>query len=377
MDIQLILKKIRKQKLSPEEKETFDRWYAESAAHRVFYQNIVQGTRAKESEIEVEEAWIALTNKLKRKPQKKKWYYVAAAAAVILVFVNLILYKSAKENSIVDVPVVIEAGTDKATLTLEDGSVVNLQKNDLFHYKHIKVKEDELLYDKENPENPELKYNILSIPRGGQYRVTLADGTRVWLNSDTRLRYPVAFRADEPRRVELVYGEAFFEVSPSGQNHGNNFEVISAEQTIEVTGTAFNVANYREDQNIETTLVEGKVALSSSAHTQKVALQPGHQVVYSKEKADWQIKKVDTDDVAAWKNGYFKFKEKSLEDIMKAISRWYDVEVQFEDNNLKGMQFNGVFNKNQKLEDILDILKMDGILNYTLRERKVLITGTE
>lgn len=377
MDIKIILKEINGEVLSPKEKEEFENWYGTSAEHRSFYDHLKQGEGLKESDIDTKEAWKRLAVNLeKRIIPRKKWPYWAAASIVLLLLVGSLFFKNHEEAVVEVAPVVIEAGTDKAVLTLEDGSEVTLKKDDILALGNVEVKEDRLRYQASSePGQQELKYNVLSVPKGGQYKVVLADGTQVWLNSDTKLKYPVAFRSGEPRRVELLYGEAFFEVTPSDRHNGDRFQVKSEVQLIEVLGTSFNIAHYKEEEAIETTLVEGEVALSNTLNSSKKTIKPGNQAVFTKQQESWEIHEVDTDLVVAWKSGYFKFKEKTLEEIMKAISRWYDVEVRFVDEQLRTVKFNGVFKKDQKLEDILDILRIDGSLDYTVKDRELLLSN--
>ncbi len=374
MDFTCILKKIRGEQLSPQEQEQFERWYGESETHRDFFHKVQRNLLAEAEQPDVDQAWLALEQKLNtRSKSSQKWYYVAAAVVVIAFLTVTTFIDQSTPTPVADLGVVIPAGTDKATLTLSDGSLVLLQEDYSFQNDHLATQGDELVY-RPSLADVEVRYNELTVPRGGQYKVKLADGTQVWLNSESKLRYPVAFKEDRLRTVELVYGEAFFAVSPSAENGGNNFQVKTTDQVIEVMGTQFNVENYQGEQNIETTLVEGSIQLKNLVNQQELLLEPGHQVVYSKRKAQWQTKTVDTERVMAWKEGYFKFKDKPLQEIMQTISRWYDVEVRFQDGALAQVRFNGVFKKDQALQSILNILKESGTLDYHMEERELVIS---
>lgn len=267
----------------------------------------------------------------------------------------------------------IEPGTDKATLTLETGEVVALGKGESFQTQNAISNGEEITYNN-NPSH-ELVYNYLTIPRGGQFQLTLSDGTRVWLNSETQLKYPVSFTDGESRQVELVYGEAYFDVSPSTEHHGAKFKVQIGLQEVEVLGTEFNIKAYQDEDVIYTTLVEGKVAseIAGNSH-KKMILKPNEQLIVNKQTKDQIIKDVDVYSETAWRKGLFGFKDKTLKEIMKVLSRWYDVDVVFVDKNLEKLEFKGVLSKNQHIEDILKLIKKtDFIHNYDIEDHQIII----
>ncbi len=376
MDFKTLLKRIKTQPLSAEEKEAFESWYAASERHREFYANVKEEVLRESENVDVNKAWGELREKMDSQPKKglHRYYYIAAASLVIFLLSNFFFHDQKKSAPTDFAPVVTEAGTDKAILQLSDGALIDLGKNASYHNEDVKTTGEELVYDKgDKASKEEVRYNELTVPKGGQYKVTLADGTRVWLNSDTKLKYPVKFRDDRVREVELLYGEAYFEVTSSADNHDNNFWVFSKNQRIEVLGTKFNISNYRGDEDIKTTLVEGKVFLSLKDGERGIILEPGFQAHYVKELDDWRTQKVNTDFVVAWKDGYFKFRDTPLEDIMKTIARWYDVEVRFDNDTLKTARFNGVFRKDQKMEDILDIMKENTSINYIVKGQELFI----
>ncbi len=279
---------------------------------------------------------------------------------------------------------IIEPGKDKAILTLEDGTNVALEKGKTYATENIKSNGEELVYDSEKKENNNHKltdeasnkpiaYNYLTIPRGGQFYLVLTDGTKVWLNSDTKLKYPVSFTAGTSREVELVYGEAYFEVSPSTLHNGDSFVVISKMQQIEVLGTEFNVKAYKDETISYTTLVEGKVALL--VDNSKEFLVPNQQAkvaINTKEIID--ILNVDVDDEISWKEGVFSFKHKTLKEIMKVLERWYDVEINFSNSNIEEVKFVGVLSKKQPLDDILTIIKnTNTISDYEINNKIIML----
>ncbi|MDO9182513.1 MAG: FecR family protein [Bacteriovorax sp.] len=323
------------------------------------------------------EAILGKSNKEKLKAGipffKESWFkYVAAASIVLLFSVSyLVMNKDTQENRAVILEPVIEKGTDKATLTLEDGSTVILEKGSTYQAKNANSNGEQIIYQP-TTDNRQLTTNTLTIPRGGQFFAMLSDGTKVWLNSESQLKYPVTFINGKTRQVELVYGEAYFEVSPSTEHKGSTFKVLTQAQEIEVLGTEFNIKAYKDEPNIYTTLVEGKVSLSTASMKQLLA--PNQQSNFDLASKRVTIYTVDVYSEISWKNGLFSFKSMPLEDIMKVLSRWYDVEVVFADPNVEKVKFNGVLSKNQHLEEILTTIQNTNFINaYEIKNKKITI----
>ncbi|GAA4888072.1 DUF4974 domain-containing protein [Flaviramulus aquimarinus] len=313
----------------------------------------------------------SLVFQLKRQPIYK---YVVAASVILFLTITFFWKKTNKlepnEPTIVNVNI-IEPGTDKATLTLEDGSQVVLEKGAFFKTQNANSNGEEIIYEA-NTQKTKSAYNFLTIPRGGQFYVKLSDGTQVWLNSDSQLKYPTYFIEGELRQVELVYGEAYFDVSPSSEHNGAKFKVVNRSQEVEVLGTEFNIKAYKDEVNIYTTLVEGKVSIGYN--NKKQYLNPSQQSNLNIEENQISVASVNVYNEISWKEGVFSFRKKSLEDIMKVLSRWYDIDVSFENPELKKAGFNGVLGKDQSIEDILEIIKSFGVIKeYELKNRKVVV----
>lgn len=308
---------------------------------------------------------------------RQRILYGAAASLVIGLLATGFFLNSNKPtlpevNTSLVVNAPIEVGTDKATLTLEDGTVVALQKGKKYQTKILQSNGEEIVYKTGNRIASKTAYNFLTIPRGGQFHIVLSDGTKVWLNSETQLKYPVAFTDGVTRQIELVYGEAYFEVSPSAKHKGAKFKVLNQSQEVEVIGTEFNIKAYRDETNVYTTLVEGKVAVNSQEKNQ--ILKPSEQSNLNLLNNSVAVKKVDAYNEISWKDGVFSFRKKPLGEIMKVLSRWYDIDVQFENVELKKVGFNGVLGKEQKFEDILKrIKKFKVIKDYEIKNKKVIL----
>lgn len=289
-----------------------------------------------------------------------KAFKYAATAAIIFgmgFFLRDSIFKSSTETTpiIVNTTNAIEPGTDKATLTLEDGSTVTLEKGESFQMQNVNSNGEEIVYRKDKQKTAELVYNYLTIPRGGQFYLVLSDGTKVWLNSESQLKYPVNFVEGEKRQVELVYGEAYFDVTPSSENNGAKFIVLNKSQEVEVLGTEFNIKAYKDEANIFTTLVEGKVAVKYEAGRQN--LVPNQQLTYDTQAKITSIKNVDVYNETSWKDGVFSFERKPLKDIMKVLSRWYDVDIIFDSQSLEEVKFFGNLEKDQNIQEILETIK--------------------
>ena len=303
--------------------------------------------------------------------KKSLFKYAVASSVVLLISLTYILNRD--NASITVSPIIVNnnivPGTDKATLTLEDGSVVALEEGKTFQTQNVSSNGEEIVYENRKRNSKEIEYNYLTIPRGGQYQITLADGTEVWLNSESQLKYPVSFMDGETRQVELVYGEAYFDVSPSTEHKGSKFKVFNQSQEIEVIGTEFNIKAYKDESNVYTTLVEGRVVVDNGVLKQN--LMPNQQSNLNIVNNDIKVTLVDVQSEISWKNGVFSFDGKSLEEIMKVITRWYDVEVIFENKDFESIEFKGSLNKDQSIERILSIMKSSRINSYEIKNKTI------
>jgi ferric-dicitrate binding protein FerR (iron transport regulator) len=321
----------------------------------------------------------SMVYKLKSQPIFK---YTAAAILVIALASTYLLKDTLFNNHIENTtPVIvnnqIEPGIDKATLTLEDGTQVALEKGTSYQTQNANSNGEEIIYN--NSTSQELVYNYLTIPRGGQFQMTLSDGTKVWLNSETQLKYPVSFTDGESRQVELVYGEAYFEVSHSTEHKGSNFKVWNSNQEVEVLGTKFNIKAYKDETAIYTTLVEGKVSVTFEPTTNNQQpttriLAPSQQSVVDINNKNIEVANINARNEVAWVNGEFILQRKNLKEIMKVLSRWYDMEVTFANKELEDVRFVGVLGKDQNIVDILNTIKSFGVINdYEINNKKVIL----
>ncbi|WNH09481.1 FecR family protein [Thalassobellus suaedae] len=377
MEFKLILKKLNNS-ISPKEELVFKAWYQEKKEHRQFFNNVKANYNKNIEIVDIEEAWQKIVDRIdKTKPHKTYWKFAVASVIVGLLGTGYFLKDNILGDSIEKKSVIINEnsilpGIDKAILTLEDGSQIALEKGASFQNNNVNSNGEQLVYSSKEKVSKEIVYNYLTIPRGGEFYIVLSDGTQVWLNSESQLKYPVSFKEGDTRKVELVYGEAYFDVSPSSKHQGTKFKVYNRSQEIEVIGTEFNVKAYKDETNIYTTLVEGKVLVKSP--TQNQVLKPKQQANLNLQDKSMSVATVNVYNEVSWKEGVFSFKGKPLKEIMKIVSRWYDIDVVFENKELENITFKGVLGKNQELEEILMTIKTLSILeDFEINNKTIIL----
>jgi ferric-dicitrate binding protein FerR (iron transport regulator) len=260
-------------------------------------------------------------------------------------------------------------GSDKATLTLADGSTILLDeaRNGTIaqqgNSKIIKLG-GRLSYDPSNKTSKEIVYNTISTPKGGQYQLELPDGSQVWLNATSSIHFPTSFMGTE-RRIEIT-GEAYFEIA---KDPNMPFIVTVNNAEVQVLGTHFNVNAYDDEDNIKTTLLEGSVKFVNDANIN--ILKPGQQAQLTKEGITKVVSNVDVDEVVAWKNGMFDFENAGIETVMRQLSRWYDVEIEYkgETDDL----FIAELRRNIKLSDALKALELTGKVKFDIQGKKIIV----
>lgn len=300
-------------------------------------------------------------------------YWRWSAAAVLLISLSLLLLLVKKEPLKTEVAIAspILPGTNTAILTLADKSTIALDQiaNSVTlsgNTRITKLKNGEVSYQS-NTASATTKptENTITIPKGGQYHITLQDGTRVWLNAGSSLTFPTFFAGTE-RRVRLT-GEAYFEVA---KNIKMPFKVTAKDAEIEVLGTHFNITAYEDESSTKTTLIEGAVRLSNSKN--KVVLKPDQQGLIVQNSDRIAVKPVHGSDAAAWKSGLFIFRDDQITDIMKQISRWYNVDVEYR-GNMTNKTFGGVYSKNKNLTELLKGLELTGLIHFKVEGRRIIV----
>ncbi|HEY6504480.1 MAG TPA: FecR domain-containing protein [Chitinophagaceae bacterium] len=268
----------------------------------------------------------------------------------------------------------IGPGGNKAILTLADGSTVDLTTavNDTIakqgNTSIVRVTDGQLTYKSFNEKPTNALYNSIATPRGGQYQLTLSDGSRVWLNAASSLHFPVVFTGTE--RLVEVTGEAYFEVA---KNASMPFKVKIADKAeVEVLGTHFNINAYSDEPTINTTLLEGKVKVTGLIRRDSRIISPGEQ---AQLKSDGEIitdKLANAEQFIAWKNGTFNFDSADLEMVLRQLARWYDVDIVFE-GPIPGKKFSGEMQRNLSISQVFKLLEKNGV--YCRMEGKKLIVA--
>ena len=308
---------------------------------------------------------------------------IIAAAILIVISIGTFFYRnyideSNTKHAISGVKNDISPGGNIAFLTLADGRKISLtdaKNGQLAEQSGIKINktaDGQLEYTISNSDNSSqsISYNTIETPAGGQYQINLPDGSKVWLNSASSLRYPVRFIGKE-RRVEIS-GEAYFEVA---HNSRMPFKVANASQTVEVLGTHFNIMAYPDETSTKTTLLQGSVKIIKENKSKIIS--PGQQTRVKDGNID--VVDVDVNEATAWKDGYFMFKSEDIQSIMRQISRWYNLEVTYQ-GNFPEKVFGGKISRSRNVSEVLEILESTGSIHFKIipgdsfgRERRIIV----
>lgn len=306
------------------------------------------------------------------------WAKIAVAAVLIMAIgiywwsgireTNKMAMKNIPSTLIADLP----PGGNKAILTLGDGSNIILDSagnGNLASQGNTSITKSgkgELVYKSNNKATEAIVYNTVTTPKGGQYHIVLPDGSKVWLNAASSLRFPTAFIGKE-RRVEIT-GEVYFEVA---HNAKMPFIVKANDTEVAVLGTHFNVMAYADEKVMKTTLLEGSVKVSRSGKSAMLA--PGQQARLTNSSENIRVlDDVDTDKEMAWKTGYFQFEDENLESIMRQVSRWYDVDIAYE-GSASREHFTGRLPRNANVSKVLKILSLSGV-KFRIEGKSIIVT---
>lgn len=307
----------------------------------------------------------------------RTWY--AAAATIILILSSGLYFNNLRKKA----PVLTKTetprfkndvlpGDNRAVLTLDDGSQINLddaQNGVLASEDNTDIRKTgsgQLEYSAGDKLIQTVKYNTLSTPMGGQYQLSLPDGSKVWLNSGSSIRFPTAFIGKE--RVIELKGEAYFDIK---ENRKIPFIVrTNNSMDIKVLGTQFNVMAYDDEKSINTTLLEGSVQILKESGT--AFLEPGQAAILNKGTGKIKVAEADIDEAVAWKNGYFIFSNENIESIMRKVSRWYNIEVDYQ-GNLSNKDFVGTISRDKNISELLKMLELTGAIHFKVDGRRVTV----
>lgn len=350
----------------------FDEWVKERENNKVFADKLLDPNRYEENrralrKFQAKEVWNKIDARL-GEPTKKipLWKNVVRYAAVVLVLLSVGVYFWLDRSGVKEItPVMyqISAGTTGARLILGDGSTVDIIKDRTIELEEadgttIVTDSAGIDYSAITAKDTAEIRNIVQTLTGMEYTLTLSDGTKVFLNAETKLKFPTIFKGDQ--RVVELEGEAYFEVR---KDEAHPFIVKTVSMNVRVLGTSFNVRSYVNEHDVTATLVEGKVAVSDG-EVEKM-LVPGEQAVYIKETGKMEVKEVDVSLYTAWHSGKFIFRNETLEDMMIYLSRWYGFKYRFIDDQAKRVQLGARLDRYDNMNPIVEMLRKTGLVNVT------------
>lgn len=354
--------------LGPEEKSKLETWYINQATN----------SKTELSEEKEDEILQLLRTELPLKYPKASrtwWPRIAVAASIILCLGTAwYFYQRTDANPAVSYAKNnILPGGNRAYLTLADGKrivLTNAKNGTLAQQPGVnitKTSDGKVIYRITDLE-PEIKglknYNTIETPVGGQYQIVLPDGTKVWLNAASSLKFPSTFARLVNRKVELR-GEAYFEVA---KNKQQPFIVKTVEQEVEVLGTHFNINTYKDEQGVKTTLLEGSIKIHNDVESK--ILKPGEQSTLTNQR--FMVNTIDVEEAVAWKRGYFYFNNENIESIMRKLSRWYNVEVQYE-GRIPDEGFYGTVSQTKNISQVLSILEKTKGIHFRIEGRRITV----
>ena len=380
--IALLIVKERLTGLSKAETEELNQWKSENQNHQNLYERlknqnpagVIQNYKNIDIERGLQTYRRRYTSKSRRMPVR--WMTVAAIGLILIGVGTLLFFRSPSTPPLADH---LQPGSSKALLILADGSVKELEqirKTDTIHVEGVSVLNsgNEIQYtstqnNSDTLPNEITTYNTLKIPTGGEYTLVLADGTKIWLNSQTTLRYPVKFTGNE--RTVYLEGEAYFEVSHDATRPF--FVRMANEVNVEVLGTSFNVRSYKDEQEIETVLEQGSVKMWRDKD--HITLVPGVKAAYNKNNGKFTTQHINTELYTAWHKGLYVFEEETIENILNKLSRWYDIQVFFTDTAVRDMIFSGSIHKYDTIQQLLNAIEATGGIHFRINGSAITVSS--
>ena len=371
--------------LSGQENDLFEQWLEKSERNRKFFKRIQNGrdflVRNEQYEsVNVKHGWNEFSKAINIQRKRARLHSCLKYAAVILFPVIIVVALHYYVNHQIEIKnrtiqlASIKPGTRNAILILNNGQKVDLDNQKVKALKEsdgtiINKIQDELNYaGRQSVKTKKRLQNIVVIPRGGEYCLILSDSTRVFLNSMSKLVFPVRF-SGATREISLE-GEAYFEVRKDKQHP---FIVNVNGMQVNVLGTSFNVKAYPDEKNVYTTLVEGRVAINTGGQSdEEWLLNPDEQAVFDKSDEGLKIRKVDASQYMQWTIGKYVFTDRTLDEIMRSLSRWYDFTYSYRDESIKDIRFEGGLDKYKSIDPIIDIIERTGKVRVIVKGKEII-----
>lgn len=374
--IAALISKYLQRKLTEAEEQALEAWLGSNERRHKLFRELTSANSLEQQLRDFERAdgeagWKRLQQKMTARAivpvehSRKLWASVAAAAVIVLVFSWQLLFRVQEAAP----PLTSRYGGDvlpgmpKAELVLSNGSTIILggNRDTAFAESGSAVQRTAsgmIRYSKMEP-GSKTAWNTIRVPNGGEFRMALEDGTQIWLNAATVLRYPVQFTGAE-RKVELLEGEAYFEIA---KNKEKPFIVVANRMEVQAIGTAFDVNTYANvDSIVSTTLTEGRVKVAAGKDTR--LLLPGEQI--QTDGATVQVTKADVEAATAWKNGLFIFNGAPLAEVMEQVARWYNVRIEYDRSFREQKFFTGEIKRNVPVSKLLEIMELTGIARFSI-----------
>lgn len=376
-----LIKKSLHTTLAPNEQEQLNQWLEESPTHKRLYHDIQQYTihthNFHPSVKELQQFRTTYIKRLETVQKQNKYHQLYSKVQIAAIFtlpiviaLSLLFHKPDKQETLIATKIESPMpGSPKATLITESGDKVKLNEENSKELKpgiRIDHKAHQLIYDIDTSHQTKQAINRLLTPRGGEYSVSLSDGTKVWLNADSELEYPVQF-SKNIRKVHLK-GEAYFEVT---HNHSQAFIVATDGIEVKVYGTEFNI-NTRTPNSIQTTLVNGSIAIHNK-ELKEIKIQPNQMAEYNRTTGKVEIKDVDVNDYIGWKSGIYIFENRTVEQIMKELSLWYDTEVFYTNNEAKNKRFSGILPRFKNIEELLRVIEKTTYVKFEIKGNTIIV----
>lgn len=382
---EIILKELN-QEDDLDEIQILQEWLSESENNRHLYERLrskenIHAFIKEHAKIDSTEAWDKIESKIDDSGRIRLIVLASLKYAAILLIPLLIAgYLFFQRNSQADSSESFNKLTEQidklkeSSLIMADGTIIKLSDassdNSIVEIDGTRITKDtsQILYTNNSRENQrKIQYNSLITPRSKVFTVTLSDGTKVWLNASSAIKYPTQFSMDT-RKVFLT-GEAYFEVA---KDSSMPFIVSTSDMEVEVSGTSFNVMAYPDDNSFETTLVEGAVMVTIAK--QNIALAPGHQITFDRNLKNIEEKEVNTELYVSWKSGKYIFDYENLENVITKLSRWYDIDIAYDESIADDLHFSGTLFKYNDIEQTLNIIELATDVKFEIRENVISVS---
>lgn len=361
-----------------EERQLLDVWRRENEVNELFYRKVCDAERIaahlrEYSDLDVSKAFQENQRRLRQSIVRRMIRRSLPYAALLVLALGAVLFWPEKKHDVEIVQAVqaVNPGSRQAELILADGKTVHLKEGMDTKLREgvaeVIIRGNSINYS-EGEGKQQILYNTIRTPLGGEYSVTLADGTEVWLNAMSELKYPVHFK-DNERRVELK-GEAYFKVK---RDASRPFYVTVADYEIKVLGTSFNMKAYENDNCWQATLCTGKINFTDLKNRQNVILSPGNQAVCDRNTGQMVVEKVDVDLFTAWTKGEFRFDNTPIEEIFTILQRWYKIDIFYASQQVRNEVFSGKLPRFDQLQVILDIMEKVSDVRFEMRGNTLIV----